>query len=316
MTSVGDSKEHWIPTIIYGLDTPSFPSGELWGYDPFTLRQRTTYADIRPRRLMPWRRYSEDKELYGSLIVIAGGYCSESDDGNCRKMDIDGCLGMRDGVGERFAEQAIATFIDPDYRVTLLLYVSRDEAAENLVRVREAGFEVIETGDVTPGFASAYALCLGSGKMLRTYQWLEQVWGYEPFFLHASRGPQTRLEKAVMDAAINRKNPDLVQAELLKEIHRNPEVAPEILGEDYMLVGTTSPDGNSILVARSDADISHVHDEFRLIASELGVGLIDAGSLRQPDSEGHFFTDFKLWNHGVNWREYVSTMPEHWRRVI
>jgi hypothetical protein len=305
-----------VPFIVYAMDAPSYPAGEVLGYDPSPVCSRSRYGASRRARLLHGlrQRKQEMTEIPGSLIIISGGYYWQDhlEDGLAARQPeilMYGCLDMENGWGNRFAEQAISSIVKPDDRVVVLLHVSRGEASRNLDKVRESGLEVIETGDVTPGVDSAYALCLGRGKMLQSYEWLGHVWGYEPFFLNANRGSRSSLESVAGGAALKRTDPESAVVRLLEGVQRAPEAAREALGENYVHVGLIDPDGRSLLIMREDPDISGLGPLFSRVAQEIGVALFDAGSLRQPDGQGNYFTEFRYWDR-------YAPMPKHWRRIV
>ncbi len=294
---------------VYGLDTSSYPSDEIWGYDPYLQRKRSLYGR-RPGGLLRLFRpeYCNVEEAHGSLLVISGGEMSRADKGEDitpeqQEMYMSGVRPH----GDHFAEQAVNSLIDPDDRVTMLRLVSRDEALDYLATIREAGFEVTETGDVTPGVGNSFALCRGTGRMLKACDWLEQVW-WEPFFLHANRGPQSRLESSVLAAAVARTNPESALVQLLEQIQRQPQDAQTILGEDYVHVRLTDPHEQSLHIVRQDPDASALQGILSQAAKRADLALYDAGNLRQPDNQGHYFVEFKHWERCV-------PIPEHWRRV-
>gem|GEM_PF-4097643 len=299
---------------VYGLDAPSFPSDEIWGHGPYLDRKLRSLYGWRPGCLQRLFRPGSCtmEELEGSLLVISGGYISldgtgESIRSDQQKMRMSGVLGMQHGEGARFAEKALASLIEPDDRVTMLRYTFRDDVSEYLPVLQEAGFDVLESGDAAHE-KTVFALCRGTGRMLAACQWLEHVW-YEPFFVHANRGPHSRLESSVLEAALSQINPESAIVQLLEEVQKRPQDAERILGQDYVHICFTDPDWQSLHIIRQDPDTDAVPGILSRTAKAAGLALYDAGSLRQPDSHGHYFTEFTHW-------ERCAPIPEHWRKVL
>lgn len=306
----------WRPFIVYALDAPTFPPGEIWPYDPHPTGKRVRYRYSQRAGLLTRLsgQPAQRRELEGSLVVLSGGYhaltgAAEDREPEQMEVSVEGCLGMQDRMGDRFAERVLVEMLDPDARVTMVLYVSRNEATEHLAVVREAGLEVIVTGDVAPGVASNFAACRGQAWMLREYDWLLHVWPFEPFFFLANQGPESITERAIIDAAAERSNPEAAAVDLVKRVEQAPYTADEVWGQHYVRVDLTGPEMKSLLVARRKPDVSGLDDLFSTVAREIGVELYDAGSLRSADSEGRYFTEFPFWDRRM-------PVPEHWKIIV
>lgn len=274
-----------IPYVVYALDTPKYPN--LQG------KYGQTCAEV---------------EQEGSCIIISGGYFEPGSEVEHPEIFDYGCLDMWNRTGNRFAERTISAMIAPDDRVTMLLYISRMQAYEWLSTIRGTGFEVIETGDVTPGYDSNFAVCVGKGAMLASYEWLAEVWGYDIFCLLASKGDKGRLETELVNAGRAKTDPDEIMVALTREVDQHPELVKDVLGEQHLFVWLTDPDQRSLQIVRSDQDVSHVGSIFSNVARELGIALYYAGSLREVDSNGCRFSDFSDWD---TWRP----IPKHWKQI-
>lgn len=271
------------PFLVYAVDSPGYPNFD------------TVYA-----------RGTAPAEVAGSLVVVSGGHISTGADEGCQEVFTYGCMALKDDVGCRFVERVLAGIIEAEERVVILYVVRDDEWVET---VRAAGFEVTLAVDTEPGYASDFAVCVGTGKMLREFEWMQEVLGYDQFCVLASRGEPSVFERQMVRTARVGINPVNTAADIIAEMDKNPECIPEMLGDFNLFAWFTDPDLSSIRINRSSPDVSNVGPLFKLVAADLGVALYDAGSLRDLDEHGDFFTDFK------NYEEW-QPIPRHWQRVV
>ena len=158
-------------------------------------------------------------------------------------------------------------------------------------------------------YDSELAVCIGKGEMLRDFEWLKEVQGYDQFCLFASPGAMGEAEGELIEAARNHENPELAYLRVIHELDEHPELFHNKLGDFRLFAWFTDPDLRSLQIHRIDPNVEVVHSLFRDIAADLGVRLYYAGSLDERDQSGHFFNDWHGWD---TWQ----SLPSHWRLLV
>lgn len=251
--------------------------------------------------------------LPGSAVMVSGGYFAPDYQGVLDRQSPDvymyGCLDMAGREGNRIAEKVVGDMVPPAARVTMMLYVSRPQAGAGLEALRAGGFRVIVTGDVRKGVDSQFAVCQGTGEMIRGVRWLEEVWGFDPFFALATSGPPSRLEDALVSAARRNDDPDMALWLALKDIQRRPRTTVDWLGEHYLFVRLEDPDQRSLWVCRSVSDTASVEPLLVEAGRAHHLPVFDGGSPSERSWRGHRFVDRE------NWDTWLP-LPAHWRKVV
>lgn len=251
---------------------------------------------------------SEHGDILGSLFMVCGGKVDYSSIDEPRVF-ISGLLDIHDKTYRNFVEILMKQQTEDDARVIIIYWVTRNQSAEHVKMMGNEGFEIVETGIVTPDYADAYSVCIGNGKMLKNVHWLREVEAYDPFFLMISRGEFSSFEKVTIDAARMGIDPVVAGGKVLSDIDKNDKHAVSALGDFDFLVWLTGPDLGCVQINANKVVVSSFTTKLAQVSKELGITLFNAGSLRQLNNSGFRFQDLVPW---MQW-EYI---PNDWIKTV
>jgi len=269
------------PFVIYSLYTPRFPA-VLFGKGPMW--------DVDDKRTLPG----------SALLVSAGQYREDPSTGQVLARP----FGMLNSGVEHFVEQVVATLLQPDDQVRIVIDKTvLAPGRRNNILCQLDGAEVFDARDTMT--------ILATGAQMGKIRWLDGVLGGSQTYVIASRMGSSALETHIDELARASQDTDGAAGAVVSFWNRfveDPESAISMLGDYELFAYTGAFDPEDVIIQLRTVVIERVCQVLHNVATALGLALYEA--------PGPATVEDTVWELDFDDPSRWQLMPSDLRRVV